>query len=501
MSREDSSVFVAALLYSNGQLRNSSEQSLLNRVRETIKNDNILSQTIHPVSIDNQHARDMLRHNSSGINIANWPVFVLKYPGQTPHVYPLSSANEVFKKTYESYNAIAVAQGHPKVNKSAPVVDTSDLSPSPSDLYKSNVGYNSSGYDMMICPTSLSGLPNDGKPLTCMVLWNDLKSSNVKTIYVHQGDSIRFKSTDKRAHDLVEATNDWKVASNPSIDFRKKGKVGFDETVKFPEDKVYYLMSSDKNMKLKVEVVSNDSYDHLVTWNLTDFPADGSGKELNVCPGDKIKFHSNDGLVHDITNSNMYWSHMLNTQLVPRKAGINELINVNNKVFNGKGPHYLICSVPGHDSRMRLKINVLDKNDYQNSYGLNGVNSNDIDKILLGVTGNYIDNESIKNNLPDIKEHKKKRKHVTRVDKYQSTNDVLDGMTHINYDEDKGTHVIEEKVDPVAKPQAKTYVQRKREKMSMDTEKSDVQVKAMSHDVNDILDGMIAFEDINEKAE
>src|SRR3989304_4447731 len=111
MVKCNDSVFIVALLYSNARLKNKFEQDLLACVIRTIRKDDILSQSIHIICIDNNYSRDLLIYNKAGIKIYNWPVFAIKYPGcKKPIIYSISSANQVFEEVYDVYKRFRMTQ-------------------------------------------------------------------------------------------------------------------------------------------------------------------------------------------------------------------------------------------------------------------------------------------------------------------------------------------------------------------------------------------------------
>lgn len=345
MSKSESPVFAAVLLYSKARLHNPNEQNDLSRIMTTIQNDSVLSQTVHLVCIDNPRTRDYLIYNKSGCRVHHWPMYVLKYPGQQPKCYTINYSNQVFDECYSAY------QNFVKGNQNK----------APHLSLGGNYGQTNLS-DLMVCPSSAGGLPDDRKSLNCMVIWNAdrFSGNNSRVIYVRVNDSVRFKSSDGKVHDLVEATSTGQVARNPRLDYRKKASNKFDYVIKFETSGTFYLRcTKHDNMRLRVEVLPSTRCDHVVKWNATNFPEDGSGVDITVRRGDVIRFQSDDAQEHTIHFSNSSWKSR--NQIVSRQINLDEHITVSNKYFHrlsSNDTYYMICSF--NSQRMRVKINVED---------------------------------------------------------------------------------------------------------------------------------------------
>jgi len=247
--RKDS-IFVAALLYSNARLKNKFEQNLLTCILGIIRKDDILSQTLHTICIDNGYCRDILRYNKSKTRIYNWPIFVIRYPGQKrPIVYSISSANQVFENVYDAYKRFRLSQGRTVPDGSPPEVsissDTSDDSKNECE-----------DIDLDKFP-SCSCSPE--KPSqNCQIVWNDHyfpHSGCGRTIYVKKNSLVGFKSTDRFEHDLVQTDCNWKILPNPDIDYRDYCRVNFEEIVLFDEVGTFYFTCTIHPERMKLTVV------------------------------------------------------------------------------------------------------------------------------------------------------------------------------------------------------------------------------------------------------
>jgi len=226
MSKCKNSVFVAALLYSNAKLDNKFEQDLLTCVLSIIRRDEILSQTLHTVCIDNKYSRDILRYNKTETKVYCWPVFALRYPGEEkPIIYSLSSANKVFEEVYDAYKKFRLCQGRTVPSAKPPDIDCCEK-PKHKEI---TVEWN------------LCNFPPDGSG---------------ETIYLNKDDLILFKSTDELIYDLVQTDCHWRILPDPEIDYRKCCRVCFEETVLFDETGTFYFICSlyPDRMRLKVVV-------------------------------------------------------------------------------------------------------------------------------------------------------------------------------------------------------------------------------------------------------
>lgn len=181
LKMSQSSVFTFALLHSNSSLKDGDTQNLLNSVKKIIQNDDILSGSLHLVCIDNNYARDIMSHNTSGVSVHYWPIFAIRQPNKGPEIYPLSSANEVFSQVYQAYNKLLKDQGRPLTTKKPPRLE--DLSE------------NNSVKILTYCPSDKSELGPVNMVNNYMVSWNHEKHEKHKTpknIYICTGDSISF---------------------------------------------------------------------------------------------------------------------------------------------------------------------------------------------------------------------------------------------------------------------------------------------------------------------
>ena len=98
---EPSSVFTAALLYSPNESFDPQLSPLIKRIRE----DRVLSEGVHLVSVNSRYVRELLRNNESGVTVQKWPVFVVREPQlqSRPVIYPLTAAEEVFRMVRDKF--------------------------------------------------------------------------------------------------------------------------------------------------------------------------------------------------------------------------------------------------------------------------------------------------------------------------------------------------------------------------------------------------------------
>lgn len=246
MNKCISSVFVAALLYSNTQLKNNIEQNLLSCILGIIRKDDILLKTLHTICIDNDYSRDILIYNKLGIKIYNWPIFVVRYPGhKKPIIYPIAYANYVFEEVYDAYKKFCISRGKKIPEEKCPdIFICNDKSDTCEDR------------DICECSNSLEKPSGD-----CKVIWNISsfpKDKCGKTVYVKKDSLVIFKSSDKSAHDLIQTDCKWKILPNPDIDYRDRSRVCFEESVFFDEIGTYYFKCTCHSKRMRLIVIVRD---------------------------------------------------------------------------------------------------------------------------------------------------------------------------------------------------------------------------------------------------
>ena len=232
MVKSRDSVFIAALLYSNAQLKNEFEQNLLTCVLGTIRSDYILSQTLHTICIDNTYTRDLLMYNKSKTRVYNWPIFTIKYPGnKQPFIYSISSVNQVFEEVYNMYKKFCISQGRTVPDDCPPEVSTLTSGQDDCDDVINGI----TGCDEYVKPEKLplcSNSPSNPSE-NCHMIWDVLcfpPNGCGLTVYVEKDSAIIFKSTDQSTHDLVQTDSNWEILSDPDIDYLDCCRVNFEET-------------------------------------------------------------------------------------------------------------------------------------------------------------------------------------------------------------------------------------------------------------------------------
>lgn len=72
------------------------ERQTLNLIIQRI-HDEKLDNIIHCISLDNRQTKHWVQHNTTGVRIDHWPVFVVRLPRATRgQIYSLSQVDEVF---------------------------------------------------------------------------------------------------------------------------------------------------------------------------------------------------------------------------------------------------------------------------------------------------------------------------------------------------------------------------------------------------------------------
>lgn len=301
-----SKIITFALLYSNSPLKDEYDHKLYNNIRETIQNDEILKKAIHLICIDNNHTRNLLQYNSSGLKIYNWPIFVVRNSEEKhARVYPLHLAPIVFDQVH-------------KLNQT----------------FQSNDKIRTLDWSL------------------------ERFRSNPQHIQLNPGEKIRFLSHSNEVHDLVEATPDWNIATHPRFDFRNNQRTGFDQEILFDKPGFYHFISTccPEIMKLRVDVIEPNNSNHddkqfnnKFPWNLTAFPSNGIGRELTVEYGDQLYLVSTDNRTHNVTLSN-------GKIIVPDQIGLRENIFIDQQLFK-PGLNEIFCTFYPERMKLRLYVN------------------------------------------------------------------------------------------------------------------------------------------------
>jgi plastocyanin len=298
-----SSVYTFALLYSNSTLKDVNKQKLLNNIKKTIQNDKILSESLHLVCIDNDYSRSILKSNSSGVTVDNWPVFVVKRPTGLPEIYDLSDADDIFDEIHQIH-----------------------------EKFLDNRKY-------------LSEESDDEDNST--ILWNMNNFKKSRKLNVNVGDSIRFKSTDGKSHTLVENSGNSRINFTKPID-------GFDKVIKFNKPGFYCLTSTlYPNMKVDVNVI-NPFNDEEIKWDVKHFSLTGKPKEIICEYGDKILFTSKDNKLHDISFADKNWEYL--SRMIPSQRNMRQVISIERENFKIPGVYHIISSEDSKRFRLILSI-------------------------------------------------------------------------------------------------------------------------------------------------
>ena len=151
-----------ALLYSK---KAPHERQIVAETIDKIQNDPTLSQSIQLICTDNIYCQSLMNHNQAGIQVPKSAVFLMKHPGKTTQIIPISSREDVFDQF---------------IRNSPRPLRTDGTGPEP--IIGKRI------------PWILNKFPEDGSG---------------RTIKVKVGDRLDFNSTDGLVHDVTEANPKW----------------------------------------------------------------------------------------------------------------------------------------------------------------------------------------------------------------------------------------------------------------------------------------------------
>lgn len=177
------------------------------------------------ISVDSNHARDLLRYNQSRTKVLTTPVFVLRSSSQTaPTLYPISVADQLFE-------SIRPQLGTP-TKEEEPVRDSTMIT----------------------------------------VNWN--LNSSPETLEISPGDGVRFISTDGILHDVTLADSNW----NPIRRLIPR-QVGMHSDLTFDQSAhlICSIPNQSEKMRLKLKVA--DRVRRMVIEDSTDQILDGLSRK------------------------------------------------------------------------------------------------------------------------------------------------------------------------------------------------------------------------------
>lgn len=167
--------------------------------------------------------------------------------------------------------------------------------------------------------------------------------------------------------------------------------------VRFPEERaptLYPLSSSSKVFELihpppiqhqVRDPLNESSSDRVINWNL-DLFSEGP-ISMVVSEGSRIRFVSDDDLIHDVTLTDSTWKPL--RRLIPRQKKMNQELMIDQQLLKTieRGRCYFISSLP-QDRQMRLVLRLL----------------NPIDEIINGISEVESTNEFIRDDLTSSRE-------------------------------------------------------------------------------------------------
>jgi len=114
-------MFVAALLQSEDSSIIKTERKFLKKVLQCIQEDDILSEWINLVNVDDDYSQSILDKNASGVSVDHLPAFAIRddssvissrtgqsndfeeFEKSCPKIYDIFQANKVFEKVYDAH--------------------------------------------------------------------------------------------------------------------------------------------------------------------------------------------------------------------------------------------------------------------------------------------------------------------------------------------------------------------------------------------------------------